>query len=48
MQLRLIDAAHILPVGAKDSNDEVNNGLCLALTYYRAYDRCLIYLDENR
>ncbi len=47
MQLRLIDAAHILPVGATDSNDEVNNGLCLSPTYHRAYDRRLIYLDEN-
>ncbi len=47
MQLRLIDAAHILPVGAKDSNDEVNNGLCLSPTYHRAYDRSLIYLDNS-
>jgi len=47
MQLRLIDAAHILPVDAKDSNDEVNNGLCLTPTYHRAYDRSLIYLDED-
>ena len=48
IQLRLIDAAHILPVGATGSNDEVNNGLCLSPTYHRAYDRGLIYLDENR
>lgn len=47
MQLRLIDAAHILPVGAPGSNDEVNNGLCLSPTYHRAYDRGLIYLDED-
>ncbi len=47
LQLRLIDAAHILPVGAEDSNDEVNNGLCLTPTYHRAYDRSLIYLDED-
>lgn len=47
LQLRLIDAAHILPVGANDSNDEVNNGLCLTPTYHRAYDRSLIYLDEH-
>jgi putative restriction endonuclease len=48
IQLRLIDAAHILPVGATGSNDEVNNGLCLSPTYHRAYDRGLIYLDESR
>lgn len=47
MQLRLVDAAHILPVGAKGSIDEVENGLCLSPTYHRAYDRALIYLDEN-
>jgi putative restriction endonuclease len=47
MQLRLIDAAHILPVGVEGSNDEVANGICLSPTYHRAYDRGLIYLDEN-
>ena len=47
MQLRLIDAAHILPVGVEGSNDEVANGLCLSPTYHRAYDRGLIYLDET-
>ena len=47
MQLRLIDAAHILPVGIEGSNDEVANGLSLSPTYYRAYDRGLIYLDED-
>lgn len=47
MQLRLIDAAHILPVGSKGSSDEVYNGICLSPTYHRAFDRCLIYLDEN-
>lgn len=48
MQLRLIDAAHILPVGAEGSTDEVQNGLCLSPTYHRAYDRSLIYLTEDR
>lgn len=47
MQLRLIDAAHILPVGSEGSSDEVNNGLCLSPTYHRAFDRSLIYLDEK-
>jgi putative restriction endonuclease len=47
MQLRLIDAAHILPVGVEGSNDEGANGLCLTPTYHRAYDRGLIYLDED-
>ncbi|VAW41316.1 hypothetical protein MNBD_CHLOROFLEXI01-3224 [hydrothermal vent metagenome] len=47
MQLRLIDAAHILPVGVEGSNDEVANGICLSPTYHRAYDRGLVYLDED-
>lgn len=47
MQLRLIDAAHILPVGAKGSSDEIYNGICLSPTYHRAFDRPLIYLDED-
>lgn len=47
LQLRLIDAAHILPVGVEGSNDDVANGLCLSPTYHRAYDRGLIYLDDD-
>lgn len=47
LQLRLIDAAHILPVGAEGSIDNVQNGLCLSPTYHRAYDRGLIYLSED-
>lgn len=48
IQLKLIDAAHILPVGAEGSTDDVTNGLCLSPTYHRAYDRGLIVLSENR
>jgi len=48
LQLRLVEAAHILPVGADGSTDEVTNGICLSPTYHRAYDRGLIYLDEDR
>jgi putative restriction endonuclease len=47
MQLRLVDAAHIEPVGAPGSMDHVTNGLCLSPTYHRAYDNGLIYLDEE-
>lgn len=47
LQLRLIDAAHILPVGAVGSNDNVQNGLCLSPTFHRAYDRGLIYLNDD-
>jgi len=48
LQLRLIDAAHILPVGSEGSNDTVGNGLCLSPTYHRAHDRGLIRLTEER
>lgn len=47
MQLRLVDAAHILPVGAPGSADDVRNGIALSPTHHRAYDTGLIYLDEN-
>jgi putative restriction endonuclease len=46
-QLRLVDAAHILPVGAAGSIDDVRNGIALSPTYHRAFDRSLIYLDES-
>jgi len=47
MQLRLVDAAHILPVGISGSTDEVCNGIAINPTYHRAYDTGLIYLDES-
>lgn len=47
LQLRLADAAHILPVTAPNSYDDVRNGIALSPTYHRAYDCGLIYLDSN-
>jgi len=47
VQLRLVDAAHILPVGAPGSVDHVHNGIALAPTYHRAFDAGLIYLDQR-
>lgn len=47
VQLRLVDAAHILPVGADGSTDQVQNGIALSPTYHRAFDAGLIYLDER-
>lgn len=46
MQLKLIEAAHILPVVAEKSPDHVSNGLALSSTYHRAFDTGLIYLNE--
>jgi putative restriction endonuclease len=47
MQLRLVDAAYILPVGAEHSTDEVRNGVALSPTYHRAFDNALIFLDKD-
>lgn len=47
IQLRLVDAAHILPVPSGDSSDHVTNGIALSPTLHRAYDNCLIYLDKD-
>ena len=47
IQLGLVDAAHILPVGIEGSTDHVSNGISLSPTYHRAYDRGLIFLDES-
>jgi len=47
MQLKLVDAAHILPVHAEGASDNVRNGIALSPTYHRAFDDGLIYLDEK-
>jgi len=47
MQLRLVDAAHILPVSVTSSIDDVRNGIALSPTYHRAFDLGLIYLDQD-
>ena len=47
MQLRLVDAAHILPVEADETTDDVRNGIALSPTYHRAFDGGLIYLDGD-
>jgi len=46
VQLRLVDAAHLVPVGAPSSSDHVSNALALAPTYHRAFDMGLIYLTD--
>ena len=47
IQLKLVDAAHILPVHSGESSDHVKNGMALSPTFHRAYDNCLVYLDED-
>ncbi len=47
MQLKLVEAAHILPVGVPGSVDDVRNGLALSPTFHRAFDNALVFLDEE-
>lgn len=47
LQLRLVDAAHILPVGAEGSTDDIQNGLALSPTFHRAFDNGLVFLDDD-
>lgn len=47
MQLRVVQAAHILPVSAPGSVDVIRNGIALSPTYHIAYDNGLIFLDAQ-
>lgn len=46
-QMRLLDAAHILPAAHPDSTDETSNGIALCALHHRAYDRGLVTFDER-
>lgn len=47
MQLKLVDAAHIVPVSSDKSNDETSNGIALSALYHRAYDKGLVTFNEK-
>ena len=47
MQLRLVDAAHILPVAVEGFTDDTMNGMSLSPTMHRAFDHALIYLEDD-
>lgn len=47
VQLKLIDAAHIVPVNHEQSTDETRNGLALCALHHRAYDQTLLTVSEN-
>ncbi len=47
IQLDLVEAAHILPVGAPGSIDATSNGLSLCILHHRAYDDVLIGISED-
>lgn len=47
IQLRLVDAAHILPVSYEGSSDETSNGLALCTLHHRAYDNALVTVNRE-
>jgi len=47
MQLKLIEAAHIIPVSHEASTDETSNGLSLCSLHHRAYDMCLVTFNQQ-
>lgn len=47
VQLKLIDAAHIVPVNHDQSTDETRNGLALCALHHRAYDQALVTVNES-
>jgi len=46
IQLKLVDAAHIIPV-QHDGTDETSNGIALCALHHRAYDNNLITFNEK-
>ncbi len=47
MQLKLVDAAHIVPVSSDKSTDDTANGIALSALYHRAYDKGLVTFNEQ-
>lgn len=46
IQMKLIDAAHIIPV-EHDGTDHTSNGVAMCALHHRAFDRSLITINEN-
>ena len=47
IQLRLIEAAHIVPVSYDTSTDETQNGMSLCSLHHKAYDNGLITIKPD-
>ena len=47
IQLRLVEAAHIIPVNHENSTDETRNGLALCALHHKAYDQALITVLDD-
>ncbi len=47
VQLKLVEAAHIIPVASDTSTDETTNGVSLCSLHHKAYDQNLLSFDEK-
>jgi putative restriction endonuclease len=47
VQLKLVEAAHIVPVAADGSTDETTNGVALCALHHRAFDANLVSFNER-
>ena len=47
VQLKLVEAAHIVPVNHDNGTDETRNGLALCAVHHKAYDQSLITIKED-
>jgi putative restriction endonuclease len=47
IQLKLVDAAHIVPVSYETSTDETSNGIALSPIHHKAYDNGLLTFNEK-
>lgn len=47
VQLKLVEAAHIVPVAADGSTDETSNGVALCSLHHRAFDTNLVSFNER-
>lgn len=47
IQLKLVDAAHIVPVSYETSTDETCNGIALSSIHHKAYDKGFITFNEK-
>ena len=47
IQLKLVEAAHIVPVNHVKSTDETRNGLALCALHHKAYDQALITIKDD-
>lgn len=48
LQLRVLDAAHIVPVADPMSTDRTENGVALCPTHHRAFDRGILGIEQDR